>query len=596
MMHRIKNPIVTQMVEDERKACEHGSFSNYPKLNSVVGHLPHFSVLMLEKIYTNLDKLTRFLDRLWPQKAPSFDAEVIPPDVASILSDFITSVIADVIVSIVAGGVVSIVVGVVEGNKVLRRCYQNDWDFSVDPCDVASTVGGWRTPYTDKNLVNNVTCSCLSSVCHVTNMESEKQSRKLAQVISVPPPRGPTQRKQGANSETHCRSDAGIKNKIQQEWGGVSRTIEMRGSSLTWKISSNHNDMNIDSDGISVFSSLLGNRITGPIPKEIGNITSLVFLALEFNQISGKLPPELGNLSNIDRMRISDLSGLESPFPPLQNMRLLKTLILRNCNLTGELQPFYGLHINCGGTELTINGTKYDTDTSDRPINDDTRNGWISSNTGNFLDDERSPKGATLWENKSELTIAAPSLYTHARLSAISLTYYAFCLGQGNYTVNLHFAEFMFTGNQTFSSLVRRLFDIYVQGKLEVKDFNIVDEANGVGRAVVKSFPVVITDGKLEIRLFWAGKGTQGLPTRGVYGALISAVSVDPNFIPETQIRLDWPTRQKICVGIARGLAYLHEESRLKIVHRDIKATNILLDKEINPKISDFARGNYLLD
>ncbi|CAI9784277.1 unnamed protein product [Fraxinus pennsylvanica] len=40
------------------------------------------------------------------------------------------------------------------------------------------------------------------------------------------------------------------------------------------------------------------------------------------------------------------------------------------------------------------------------------------------------------------------------------------------------------------------------------------------------------------------------------------------------QLKLDWPTRHKICIGIARGLAYLHEESRLKIVHRDIKATN----------------------
>lgn len=56
----------------------------------------------------------------------------------------------------------------------------------------------------------------------------------------------------------------------------------------------------------------------------------------------------------------------------------------------------------------------------------------------------------------------------------------------------------------------------------------------------------------------------------------------------EYQLKLDWLTRRKICIGIARGLAYLHEESRLKVVHRDIKATNVLLDENLNPKISDF--------
>ncbi|TVU49114.1 hypothetical protein EJB05_00406, partial [Eragrostis curvula] len=53
-------------------------------------------------------------------------------------------------------------------------------------------------------------------------------------------------------------------------------------------------------------------------------------------------------------------------------------------------------------------------------------------------------------------------------------------------------------------------------------------------------------------------------------------------------IRLDWRTRVKICIGIAEGLAYLHEEVRPPIVHRDIKASNILLDRNLNPKIADF--------
>ncbi|XP_071742644.1 probable LRR receptor-like serine/threonine-protein kinase RFK1 [Rutidosis leptorrhynchoides] len=678
--------------------------------------------------------------------------------------------------------------------------------------------------------------------------------------------------------------------------------------------------------------SLLGNRFSGEIPAEVGNITTLTYLNFEANNFSGIIPSELGRLVNLQSLilssnrltgmvpaslaelrnltdfrisdnnfsgsipnfiqnwkllnkleligtglhgpipsnisllknlidlRICEINGPTQGFPLIDNANGLQTVVMRNCNISGEIPayiwrkrdlklldvsfnkltggisgdilsrslrfvfltnnmltgdipdslliegatidlsynnftlqgpdrptcrqnmnlilnlfksslagnalqdilpckrdarcPRYGcsMHVNSGGTDLTVRENNRDVlyegdglfDRGAGSFHSSANNNWGVSSTGDFLDDniETNIYVESLQQNSTNL----PPLYTTARLSPLSLTYISYCLLNGDYLVNLHFAEIQYVNDSTYKSLGRRIFNIYIQGQLVKRDFNIEDEV-GIGRPLVVPFNASVVNNALEIRFYWAGKGTARFPKRGRYGPLVSAISVEPysktcsingkkntvayvgfaimglclvlillgilwwrrysngkksnaddkdfeglklttvsfsfkqlktatrNFdatnkigeggfgpvykgtlrdgtviavkqlsscsrqgnreflneigvisclqhpnlvklhgccIEDDQLllvyeymennslasalfdsnksgfMLDWATRFKICVGIARGLAFLHEESRLKIVHRDIKATNVLLDKDLNPKISDF--------
>ncbi|KAK3424567.1 hypothetical protein EUGRSUZ_F01359 [Eucalyptus grandis] len=485
------------------------------------------------------------------------------------------------------------------------------------------------------------------------------------------------------------------------------------------------------------------NKLSGKIPSSYSSLEKVGYIYLTGNQLTGAVPDWiLAKGKNVDlsynnftaggsecqegSVNLFASSEVENVTSYSATSGLVSCLQSRRCT-----KNRYNLFINCGGNKAKIRGTTYEDDLWEATPSSFFRSDyWACSSTGHFPDYDIATYGYAV-KSTSRLSVNNAQLYMTARRSAISLTYYGFCLMDGPYNVNLHFAEIMFTDDKSYQSLGRRAFNIYIQGKLVWKDFNIEIEAGGVGK-----------EGTLEIRFYWAGKGTTAIPDRGVYGPLISAISVYPGFDPpasksagtvagilaaivfvvflilvilwwrgclgrkdkmaqdlrglalqiglftlrqikaatnnfdaankigeggfgsvykgflsdgttiavkqlssksqqgnheflteigtisslqhphlvklygcciegnqlllvyeymennslsralfgpeEFKLKLDWRTRHKICVGIARGLAYLHEESRLKIVHRDIKATNILLDKDLNPKISDF--------
>ncbi|KAL8102435.1 hypothetical protein AgCh_027064 [Apium graveolens] len=94
--------------------------------------------------------------------------------------------------------------------------------------------------------------------------------------------------------------------------------------------------------------------------------------------------------------------------------------------------------------------------------------------------------------------------YQTSRLSPSSLKYYDICLQKGSYKVRLHFAKILFSDDATSQGNGRRIFDVSIQGNVVRKDFDVAEEAGG--------------------------KGTTAVPNRGVYGPLISAISVTPKF------------------------------------------------------------------
>ena len=127
------------------------------------------------------------------------------------------------------------------------------------------------------------------------------------------------------------------------------------------------------------------------------------------------------------------------------------------------------LHINCGGgNEIIKNNSgnimyEGDIDGGGGASRNYIRTNWGFSSTGDFMDDNSDDRNRYIESNSSVLSMNHSVLYMTARKAPLSLTYFGFCLKNGDYNVRLHFAEIEFRDEQAYSKLGRRIFNIYIQ-------------------------------------------------------------------------------------------------------------------------------------
>ncbi|PIN11810.1 Serine/threonine protein kinase [Handroanthus impetiginosus] len=365
---------------------------------------------------------------------------------------------------------------------------------------------------------------------------------------------------------------------------------------------------------------LSSNDFSGSVPASVGDLEHLLTLNLSHNHLDGPIPAEFGNLRSIQTMDISFNKFLGSIPGELGQLQNLASLILNNNDLSGRIPEQLSNCLSLDRLNLSYNnfsglvplGRNFSRFAPDSFIGNPFLCGhWLGS-----ICDPYAPKSKAMF---SRTTVVCITLGFITLLSMILVAIYKsnqpkyFIKGsnksimQGSSKLVVLHMDMAIHTYEDIMRLTENLSEKYIIG---------YGASSTVYKCVLKnSRPIAIkrlytqythdsrefeteleTIGSIRHRNLVSLHGYSFSPQGNLlfYDYMENGSLWDLLHGPSKKVKLDWETRLKVAVGAAQGLAYLHHDCDPKIIHRDVKSSNILLDENFEAHLSDFGIAKCL--